>query len=64
MNEGGRKNNRWLIAIALFGIALELVAIGLLASRRISVPIAMPIIIVGMFTAFVPIFAVARRARR
>lgn len=64
MAAGGRKNNRLLIGIALLGIAIELVAIVLLAGRRISVSFAMPLIIVGMFTAFVPIFTVARRARR
>lgn len=64
MDAGPKKNNRFLIAIAFLGIALELVAIALLASKRISVSFAMPLIIVGMFTAFVPIFAVARRARR
>lgn len=64
MADGGGRNNRFLIMIALLGIVLELVAIGLLASRRITVSVAMPLIIVGMFTAFVPIFAVSRRAKR
>ena len=64
MTDDRKKNNRFLIAIAMFGIVLELVAIGLLASRRITVPVAMPLVIVGMFTAFIPIFTVARRAKR
>ena len=64
MNDGSRKNNRFLIAIAIFGILIELAAVALLASKRITVPFAMPMIIVGMFMAFVPLFAASRRARR
>ncbi|HYH09176.1 MAG TPA: hypothetical protein VEK11_19160 [Thermoanaerobaculia bacterium] len=57
-------NKSLIIGIALAGIALELTAIVLLASKRITMPVATPLIITGMFLAFVPVFVVARRARR
>ena len=64
MDDQRRKNNRFLLGLALIGIALEIVAIALLAAGRLEVPIAMPIVIGGMLIAFAPIFAVARRAKR
>ena len=64
MNGERPKNNRALFAIAALGIAIELVAIVLLATERVTTPIAMAMIPVGMFMAFVPIFAISRRARR
>ena len=50
--------------IAVAGIAIELAAIWLLRSGRIAPPVAMPILIVGMFMAFVPAFALIRARRR
>lgn len=64
MNEDRKKANRMLFAVALFGIVLEAVAIYLLSSKRIETAVAIPLVIAGMFIAFVPIFAVARRAKR
>jgi hypothetical protein len=64
MNEDRKKANRMLFAVALFGIVLEAIAIYLLAAKRIATPVAIPLVIAGMFIAFVPIFAVARRAKR
>lgn len=58
------RNNLVPILLAVFGIAVEAVAIWLLASKRIPITIATPLIIAGMFLGFVPIFVVARRARR
>jgi hypothetical protein len=57
-------SKRLVIGIAVVGILLELTAILLLASKRITMPVATPLIITGMFMAFVPIFVVARRSRR
>ena len=51
------------IIVALIGIVLELVAIALLAGQRITYPTALPMIVVGMFLAFVPIFVLTRRRR-
>ncbi len=57
-------NRKLAIAVALIGIAVEIVAIYLLGQKRITTGVAVPIIIAGMFLGFVPIFVVARRARR
>lgn len=59
-----KRNNRIPIIIAVIGIALELVAIWLMASKRIPMSTASPLILAGMFMAFVPIFVAARRAKR
>ncbi|HYI09105.1 MAG TPA: hypothetical protein VEK57_08530 [Thermoanaerobaculia bacterium] len=52
------------ISIAVAGIVIEAIAIYLLAGKRISMGVALPLIVAGMFLGFVPIFVVARRARR
>ena len=59
-----KRNNRIPIIIAVIGIALEAVAIWLMASKRITMSTASPLILAGMFMAFVPIFVAARRAKR
>ena len=64
MHDVKKRSNRIPLAIAIFGIAVEVVAIWLLASKRIPVSAASPLIMAGMFLAFVPIFVAARRARR
>lgn len=56
-------NRRSQITLAIAGIVIELVAIGLLVAKMISLVIAIPLIIAGMFLAFVPMFAVARSRR-
>ena len=58
------RDNRIPIAVAIAGIVFEIVAIYLLATKRVTMTIAQQLIIVGMFMAFVPIFVAARRARR
>jgi len=50
-----------IIVIAILGIGLEAVAIALMASKRLTMSGAMPLIILGMFLAFVPIFVATRR---
>ena len=59
-----RPENRMPIAIGVIGILIELTAVFLMASKRLAPAYATPLIIVGMFMAFVPIFVMARRARR
>lgn len=58
------RRNTFPVVLALIGIAIELLAIFLLSQKRITMTIAGPMIVAGMFLAFVPIFVVARRARR
>ena len=64
MPQPPKSNNKLVLAIAVLGILMEGTAIALLASKRIAMPVATPLIIVGMFMAFVPLFVLARRARR
>lgn len=64
MSETGNKGRNTTLLIAVAGIAIEMVAIWLLRSGRIATPVAMPILIVGMFMAFVPAFALIRSRRR
>ena len=64
MAEPGNKGRSTALMIAVAGIAIEMVAIWLLRSGRIATPVAMPILIVGMFMAFVPAFALIRSRRR
>jgi len=63
MAEPSRKR-RFQITLAVAGIVIEGIAIALLASKQISPTFATPIILAGMFMAFVPMFAVARSKRR
>lgn len=63
MAELSRKR-RLQIALAIAGLAIEAIAIWLLASKQITLTVATPLILVGMFLAFVPMFAVARSRRR
>lgn len=61
---GMRRSSRKASAIiGIVGIIIELVVIVLLASERISTAVAMPIMIAGMFLAFVPAFTLARSRR-
>ena len=59
-----RRSNTVPIVIGITGILIEVVAVILLASKRIPPTIGTPLIIAGMFLAFVPIFILARRARQ
>lgn len=59
-----RRNNAIPIAIALVGIVIEIIGITLIASKRLSTAAATPLVIVGMFLAFVPLFVLARRPKR
>lgn len=50
--------------LGILGIAIEIVAIALLASKQISTTFGVPLAIAGMFIAFVPMFVMARNRRR
>lgn len=58
------RTKRFAIAIAAAGIVIELTAIALLASERLPPAAAIPLIVIGMFMAFVPIFMATRARRR
>ncbi|HEU4522328.1 MAG TPA: hypothetical protein VFT12_10015 [Thermoanaerobaculia bacterium] len=57
-------NKRFLISIGVAGIMIELIAVALLAAKTLTTGIAVPIMVVGMFLALVPMFALARSARK
>jgi hypothetical protein len=59
-----KRTKRFTIALAVSGIAVEVLAIMLMSSGRIGTTIFVPLIVAGMFLAFAPMFLVARRARR
>ena len=50
--------------IGIFGIIVEIIAIYLMASKTIPQSSATPLLIAGMFIAFVPIFFLARQHKR
>lgn len=56
--------NRTPLTIAAIGLVIEIAVIVLLSSKRIPESTATPLLITGMLMAFVPLFVVARRARR
>jgi hypothetical protein len=55
MAEESKPNKRLFIIIAVVGILLDLTVIVLLASERITIAVAMPLLIVGMLVTFAPI---------
>ena len=55
--------NRTPIIIAVAGIAIELITLVLLSSKRLPETFATPLIGLGMLMAFIPLFVLARRAR-
>ena len=64
MAEGSKPNKRLFVIIAVVGILLELIVIFLMASERITVAVAMPLLIVGMFVTFAPIFMGNMKSKR
>lgn len=57
------RSNRMPIILAVIGIAIELVAVVLLATKALPVTFGVLLVMAGMFLAFVPVFVLARRAR-
>ena len=58
------RTKRLAMYIGGFGILLEAVTVFLLASKRIDPKIGTPLVIAGMFIAFVPLFVLARRQKK
>ena len=57
-------NKRIAIIIGVIGIAIEVIAVMLIAQKRISTTYGIPLVVGGMFLAFVPLFVLARMRRR
>lgn len=64
MAEEYKPDKRLFIIIAVAGILLELIVIFLMASERITVAVAMPLLIVGMLVAFAPIIMSNMKSKR
>lgn len=58
------QSKRTAILLGIIGIAVELIAVFLLARKTITPTIGIPLVIAGMFLAFVPLFVLARMRRR
>jgi uncharacterized membrane protein YkgB len=59
-----QSRKRTATILGILGIATEIIAILLLVSKRIPSNIGTPLIIGGMLLAFIPMFVIARKARR
>ena len=64
MAEQSGRSKRLFIIISVLGILLELIVIFLLASERISVAVAMPLLVVGILVAFAPIVMSNMKSKR
>ena len=58
------QSKRTAIILGLIGIAIELIAVVLLAQKKIQTTYGIPLVVAGMFLAFVPLFVLARMRRR
>ncbi len=58
------QGKRTAIILGFIGIAVEMIAVVLLAQKRIPTTYGTPLIIAGMLLAFVPLFLLTRSKRR
>ena len=58
------KNKRAAVILGVTGIAIEVIAVILLAQKKIPATYGIPLVVAGMFLAFVPLFVLARMRRR
>ncbi|HET8772866.1 MAG TPA: hypothetical protein VFP80_03710 [Thermoanaerobaculia bacterium] len=58
------QSKRTAIILGVVGIAIEVIAVLLLAQKRIPTTYGLPLVVAGMFLAFVPLFVLARMRRR
>jgi len=57
-------SKRTAILLGVSGIAIEVIAVLLLAQKKIPTTYGIPLVVAGMFLAFVPLFVLARMRRR
>ena len=58
------QSKRTAIILGVLGIAIEVIAVLMLAQKRIPTTYGVPLAVAGMFLAFVPLFVLARMRRR
>ena len=63
-SNGTVQRKRTAIILGVAGIVIELIAVLLLAQKRIPTTFGIPLVVAGMFLAFVPLFVLARMRRR
>ncbi|HEV7242712.1 MAG TPA: hypothetical protein VGQ36_26020 [Thermoanaerobaculia bacterium] len=57
-------SKRIAIILGVIGIAIEVIAVVLISQKRIPTTYGIPLVVAGMFLAFVPLFVLARMKRR
>ena len=57
------RSKRTAILLGVIGIAIEVIAVLLLAQKKIPTTYGIPLVVAGMFLAFVPLFVLARMRR-
>ena len=57
------QGKRTAIILGVTGIVIEIIAVVLLAQKRIPGTYGTPLVVAGMLLAFVPLFLAARRKR-
>ena len=58
------QSKRTAVILGITGIAIEVIAVLLLAQKRIPTTYGIPLVVAGMFLAFVPLFVLARMRRK
>ena len=58
------QGKRTALILGVIGIAVEVIAVVMLAQKRIPTTYGIPLIIAGMLLAFVPLFLLTRTKRR
>ena len=58
------QSKRTAVILGVIGIAIEVIAVLLLAQKKIPTTYGIPLVVAGMFLAFVPLFVLARIRRR
>lgn len=57
------QGKRTAIILGIAGIVIEMVAVVMLAQKRIPATYGVPLVLAGMLLAFFPLFLAARRKR-
>lgn len=58
------RTRKFAIVIGVVGIVIEVIAVFLMAQKRVPSSVGTPLVVVGMFLAFVPVFVMARRHKK
>ncbi|MBA2526231.1 MAG: hypothetical protein H0V18_10710 [Pyrinomonadaceae bacterium] len=64
MADQSKPRRRAFTILATVGILIELIAIFLLASGRVAVPVGMLLVIIGLFMAFFPVVIAGRKSQK